>query len=88
MPRIGIVYKTGPVHFQKSFLKFIHDDTGIIAFPSSYFFPIDYINMDIIKEIPLNKLIQKTQMLYKPETIAAHFWSGTWTTATVKEKNK
>ncbi|MBA3751956.1 hypothetical protein H0X06_04145 [Candidatus Dependentiae bacterium] len=89
LPRIGIVFKTGPVHFQKSFLKFIHDDsTRIIAFPSSYFFPIDYKNMDLIKKIPLNELIEKTQMLYKPETFAAHFWAGTWTTAIITEKNK
>jgi mannosyltransferase OCH1-like enzyme len=79
-PLIQVILRAGPFHFQKSFLTIARKYNGgpIIAFPKSYFFPVNYgvviknkgKQPEITKEM-LNELLQ-------PEAFAAHFWAHSW----------
>ncbi len=70
----------GPHLFERSFMKFIHNENmNIIVFPKSFFFPIDY------KDKQLGLKAKKTRSDYgmiesfiKPEAFAIHYWAGSW----------
>ena len=76
-----ILIRSGPIHFQKSFLKIGKDYKGpFVAFPKSFFFPIDLKERDSKHKLPLNKLL-------KPECFAIHYWSTSWLNTHAKKKN-
>ncbi|MBA3751388.1 hypothetical protein H0X06_01115 [Candidatus Dependentiae bacterium] len=84
---LDVVYKAGPVHFQKSFMKFINDNTtNIIAFPASYFYPVDFKSRPSKSKNSAKKREDKITSMIKPESYAIHYWAGSWWNAKVKNK--
>ncbi len=76
----NILNMVGPMHFQRSFMKFV-DDEGItiIALPTGFFFPLSFKNRyrgltSLHKKSPNRKI----QSLARPETLAIHYWAGSW----------
>lgn len=67
-----ILRRTGPVHFEESFAAMVPQlpDARIIAFPKSYFFPINYFEE--------NRTQEHIESLIKPEAFGIHYWAGSW----------
>jgi hypothetical protein len=63
------LYRTGPIHFTKSFLfvsQFLND--SFIALPTSYLYPLGYYHA-------------RAKNLYSyagEESLGLHYWAGTW----------
>ncbi len=66
-----VLNRTGPLLFQSVFYEQAPTmtDKRIIAFPKSFFFPLDWKLPDTREEL---------QKLLKPETFGAHHWAGSW----------
>ncbi len=76
----SLIIRVGPYHFQKSFAKIASESSGRhIAFPKSYFFPINYKDK---KKCRLNP--ELVSSLIKREAFAVHHWAHTWVKAKVK----
>lgn len=68
----GIVFRTGPIHFTKSFwAEAQKTDDIVIAFPATYFYPMRL-------KYKKDELNDPTIPLIKAETIANHHWAGSW----------
>ncbi len=75
----NLIVRVGPFHFQKSFWKIARQIEGKhIAFPKSFFFPINYSDK---KECKLHP--DMIQELIKPEAFAIHHWSHSWIKAII-----
>ncbi|MBA3752180.1 hypothetical protein H0X06_05330 [Candidatus Dependentiae bacterium] len=71
--------KVGPRHFQRSFMKFVNDESmHIIAFPASFFHPIDLRDRLIGLKNSKRTNREKIESLIKPESFAVHYWAGSW----------
>lgn len=70
----SILYTTGPMFFQGCFCQFLknNEHNGMIAFPASYFFPIDDKQKNLGRE-KINKFISA-------DTYAIHYWGCSWAT--------
>jgi mannosyltransferase OCH1-like enzyme len=74
-----ILLRAGPQHFEKAFWKAAQAYNGkIIAFPASFFFPITNTQATTIKTT------EAIRPFIKPETVAIHHWTGTWTHQSAK----
>ncbi|MBA3751493.1 hypothetical protein H0X06_01655 [Candidatus Dependentiae bacterium] len=76
---LSVLDKSGPRHFQKSFMKFAaHETMNIIAFPKSYFYPIDLEDrlIGLVNHNGQNNL--RIESLIRPESFAVHYWAGSW----------
>ncbi|MBA3751394.1 hypothetical protein H0X06_01150 [Candidatus Dependentiae bacterium] len=83
--KASVFDKVGPRHFQKSFMKFVNEEAkNIIAFPTSFFYPVDFRNRLVMVKTPTTGRTEKIQSYIKPETFAIHYWAGSWWDATVK----
>ncbi len=79
----NIIEKTGPQHLESSFWKVAssYHHSKIIALPTSYFFPLKLSDT-------LNKSHGKEYVVHlKPETLAIHYWTRTWTVPQAKVKH-
>ncbi len=75
----SIIDKVGPRHLQRSFMKFVENQTSnIIALPASFFYPIDIRDRLIVLENQDNKNHRIIESMIKPETFAMHCWAGSW----------
>ncbi|MBA3752181.1 hypothetical protein H0X06_05335 [Candidatus Dependentiae bacterium] len=75
----SVLDKVGPRHFQRSFMKFVNDTTlHIIAFPASFFHPIDIRDRLIGLQVSKRTNRQKMDSLIKPESFAVHYYAGSW----------
>lgn len=73
----------GPGHFDSCFYQetLVHSD-GVIAFPPSYFFPVtqDQVRAGMSQEA--------MHQLRAPETMAIHYWDGSWDTHRAQVKKQ
>ena len=69
---VSVLRRTGPIHFEQAFYKVAKrlTDERIIAFPRSFFFPLDITNR--------RSNLEQVKALTKPEAFAVHYWSGSW----------
>lgn len=68
----NILLRVGPYHFQKSFWKVgLWYQGPYIAFPRSFFFPIDFLEKHPITAEYVKKIL-------RPETFAVHYWAHSW----------
>ncbi len=68
---LGLLTKTGSCHFQKSFMKFVTSNTlTIIAFPTSFFYPIEHEDKFIEVTSSCAKNLQMIESHVKPECFA------------------
>ncbi len=69
----------GPRHFQRSFMKFVKTGTeNFIAFPRSFFYPLDHKDRLLGLNNHNNKNGQKIKAKIKLECFAIHYWAGSW----------
>ncbi len=74
-----ILEKTGPQHFEKAFWRVAPSyPQRIIAFPASFFFPLNKF------QGAAHLTQEQIKTLIKPETVTVHHWTGTWTEETAK----
>ena len=70
----NLMLRVGPFHFQKSFARIASEKKGRhIAFPKSFFFPINYADKNKCRLHP-----ELVEDLIKPEAFAVHHWAHTW----------
>ncbi len=79
---VSIERRTGPIHFQKSFVTVTEalPEAKIISLPRSFFFPLDQTHKRLRQE--------QIDALIKPEAFAVHFWSGSWKKGNWKQRPK
>ncbi len=77
---VSIERRTGPIHFQKSFVTITeqYPNRRIISLPRSFFFPLDQTHSGLSQE--------QIDTLLQPETFAVHFWSGSWKKGNWKQR--
>ncbi len=74
-----ILNTTGPMHFQRSVMKFIDEGKmNIIVLPAGFFFPIIFNDRLIGIDALQMKAKQRIQSFLRPETVAIHYWAGSW----------
>ncbi len=75
----NVVEMTGPLHFQRSFMKFVQDESMyIIALPASFFFPITFGQRSLGTKAQNSRIQRKINSLIKPEAFAIHYWAASW----------
>lgn len=79
----NIVDTVGPLHFQRSVMKFIDNkNLKLMILPSGFFFPIDFTKrlsgLEGLNSKKTKKSRRKAKSLLLPETHAIHYWTSTW----------
>ena len=66
----SILHRTGPIFFQQIFFDLVIQNKfpRVIAFPASYFFPLD----------PYKDFGKKKKEFVKTETFTVHYWANSW----------
>lgn len=79
----AIVVEKGPAFFTKAVLAKADQGYRDIIFPASFFYPVGNLQMNIK---PYNQILDVNKRMEvikqeacKPETIAIHWWDGSWT---------
>ncbi len=77
-----IIKRTGPIHFQQSFYHVVRHmtDSKIIAFPKSYFLPLD--------EHDIYTTPEEQEANVMPEAFGVHYWANTWSVKAEKKANQ
>lgn len=75
----SVINTVGPLHFERSCMKFLDaKDTNIIVLPAGFFFPIGFTNRKATSNLSSKKAKRKVQSSLLPETLAIHYWAGSW----------
>lgn len=77
------VIEKGPAYFTRSVLENADKGYRDIIFPPTFFYPVGNMQMNVEPYSTIKNLIKRMKSVKKdsirPETIAIHWWDGSWT---------
>lgn len=78
------ILERGPMYFEKIVYDYLlacgSEDPGFIALPPTFFFPITHerVREQLSKTGARTLPLEQIKALIRPESLAIHFWSGSW----------